>query len=64
MAERTLYVIVDYTGPDGAEHKRGESVVFTGEDKTPVELMRRGILSLTPVRREPQARTSRKGEAE
>lgn len=64
MAERTFYVVVDYTGPDGVEHKRGESVTFAEGDKFPNELKMRGVLSVKPVRREPQARSSRKGGSE
>jgi hypothetical protein len=65
MADRTFYVVVDYTGPDGIPHTRGESVAFTEGDKFPNELKQRGVLSMTPVRREPgsQARI-RKDEGE
>lgn len=63
MAERTFYVVVDYTGPDNVPHTRGESVVFAEGDRLPNELKQRGVLSLTPVRREPgsQARTRKEG---
>jgi len=56
MAERTFYVVVDYKGPDGVEHQRGESVTFAEGDTLPSELRQRGVLSLTPVRREVSGR--------
>lgn len=58
MAERTLYVVVDYMGPDGVSHTRGESVTFDEGDRLANELKQRGVLSLKPVRRDSQARTS------
>lgn len=63
MAERTFYVIVDFTGADGVEHKRGESVTFAEGDRLGNELRQRGVLSLKPVRRDAQPRTSRKDDS-
>lgn len=50
--ERTLYVVVDYTDAKGSEHKRGESVKYAKDDREGSELLRRGVLSAKPVRRE------------
>lgn len=59
MAERTLYVVVDYKGPDGVDHTRGESVTFAEGDRLPSELLQRGVLSTKPVRREPGSADAR-----
>jgi hypothetical protein len=48
---RTLYVLVDYTDAT-ATHTRGEAVQFTPDDPEANELLRRGVLSPKPIRRQ------------
>lgn len=48
---RTLYVQVDYKAADGTEHEAGSSVQYKVSDREALELLRRGVLSKTPVRR-------------
>lgn len=64
--ERTLYVQVDYTDAKGAKHSRGESVTYATSDKDGMELLRRGVLSVKPVRRSAGGASgrSRKGDKE
>jgi hypothetical protein len=50
-AERTLYVLVDYTDNQKVVHAVGESVKFAKDDREANELLRRGVLSPKPVRR-------------
>lgn len=49
---RTLYVLVDYKDTTGT-HTRGEAVQFHQDNRDANELLRRGILSPKPVRRQP-----------
>jgi hypothetical protein len=61
---RTLYVLVNYTD-HAATHQRGESVQFTTDDREADELLRRGVLTTHPVRRqagENSARTEPKAD--
>jgi hypothetical protein len=59
--ERTLYVQVDYTNAQGREYKRGDSVAFAVGDREGSELLRRGVLSTKPVRREAGQSSGRRG---
>lgn len=58
--QRTLYVVVDYTDAQG-EHKRGDSVTYESDDREGSELLRRGVLSSKPVRREAGQSSGRSG---
>jgi hypothetical protein len=58
--DRTLYVLVDFTDAQGTEHKRGDSVTYAAGDREGSELLRRGVLSAKPVRRE-AGQSSRRG---
>lgn len=49
---RTLYVQVDYKDHEGVEHARGDSVQYPKSHREGSELVRRGVLSAKPVRRE------------
>jgi hypothetical protein len=49
---RTLYVQVDYTDHLGTDHVRGDSVQYQKSDREGSELVRRGVLSMKPVRRQ------------
>lgn len=59
--DRTLYVVVDYTDAQGVEHSRGDSVTYPVADRDGNELLRRGILSSKPVRREAGQSSGRSG---
>lgn len=48
---RTLYVLVTYTDRQGT-YERGQAVQFHPHDREAAELLRRGILSPKPVRRQ------------
>jgi hypothetical protein len=49
---RTFYVLVEYT--DGRTvHSRGTTVQYDTADRQADELLRRGVLSTRPVRRQP-----------
>jgi hypothetical protein len=58
---RTLYVQVGYTDAQGFEHQRGDSVTFDVADREGSELLRRGVLSVKPVRREAGQSSGRSG---
>jgi hypothetical protein len=59
--DRTLYVQVDFTDSQGNEHKRGDSVTYAVGDQDGSELLRRGVLSTKPVRREAGQSSGRSG---
>jgi hypothetical protein len=48
---RTLYVLVDYKDRTGT-HARGEVLQFPQGDREADELLRRGVLSTRPIRRQ------------
>lgn len=48
---RTLYVLVDHIDAT-ATHIRGDAVQFAPDDREADELLRRGVLSTKPVRRQ------------
>ncbi len=49
---RTLYVQVDYKDHEGVDHTRGDSVQYAKGNPEGSELVRRGVLSVKPVRRQ------------
>lgn len=61
--DRTLYVQVAYTDARGGEHKRGDSVTYAMADREGSELLRRGVLSTKPVRREAGQSSGRSGRS-
>lgn len=61
--DRTLYVAVDYTDAQG-EHTRGDSVTYAVGDREGSELLRRGVLSTKPVRREAGQSSGRSGRSQ
>lgn len=48
---RTLYVLVPYTDRQGT-YERGQAVQFRPHDREAGELLRRGVLSPKPIRRQ------------
>jgi hypothetical protein len=50
--DRTLYVVVDHIDAQGNERTRGDSVTYAVDDREGSEMLRRGVLSTKPVRRE------------
>ena len=63
---RTLYVQVDYKDHEGVDHSRGDSVQYPKGDTEGSELIRRGVLSSKPVRRQAGegGRRGKRGDAE
>lgn len=59
---RTYYVQIDYIDAQGVEHARGASVKYPKDDREGPELLRRGVLSAKPVRKD--SGRVRKGDAE
>lgn len=59
---RTYYVQIDYIDDRGVEHKRGESVKYPLADIEGPELLRRGVVSTKPVRKD--SGRVRKGDGE
>lgn len=57
--QRTLYVAVNYKDPHGRDHSRGDKVTADASDPLVNELLYRGILSDTPVRRQAGENSSR-----
>jgi hypothetical protein len=57
--QRTLYVAVNYKDPHGRDHSRGDKVTANVSDPVANELLYRGILSETPVRRQAGENSSR-----
>lgn len=57
--QRTLYVAVNYKDPHGRDHVRGDKVTADMGDSLVGELLYRGILSETPVRRQAGENSSR-----
>lgn len=47
---RTLYVLVDFTDASRVHHRRGDAIEYKVSDREGADLLRRGILSLRPVR--------------